>query len=106
MGRRKRMIDTSLPEAEEEVGPSRTKKRAKRKDHAARLEALATTLARLPNERRARLALEGDLADAVQMLSTIKKGSGMARQRRRVAGLLRELDDDALDDLESRAARV
>jgi ribosomal 50S subunit-associated protein YjgA (DUF615 family) len=104
MGRkRNRMIDTSVPEQEVEVGRSRTKARAELKDHQARLESLATQLATLPPERRRAFEFGKELDEAVALLASSKKGSALARQRKRVAKLLRPLD---LDAIEARLATV
>ena len=100
--KRSRMIDTSVPEEEVEVGLSRTKRTAERKDLQARLETLGKRLAKLPVERLQALDLDEVLEREVKLLATTKKGSGLARQRKRVAGLLRPLD---LDELEAKLDR-
>lgn len=91
------MIDTSIAEEDVEVGPSRTDARKERKAHQARLETLATRLADLPPDRLARFELDEPTAKAVVELANTKRGSALARQRRRVAKLLRPLDLDAIE---------
>ena len=103
MGKRRRMVDTHVPEHEEDVGPSRSKQRAVRKDQQGRLESLANQLAELSDRARARLELDEPIEREVRALALVDPGSAMARQRRRVATLLRALD---LDDLEARVHDV
>lgn len=91
------MVDTNVPEHEELVGDSRTKKRVERKGLQSRLEALGNRLAGLPLRVLVSLELGEELEADVRMLSTLESGSALTRQRRRVAGYLRELDLDALD---------
>ena len=97
MAKRKRMVDTSQPEHEVEVGPSRSERRAVRKDAQARLEAVGLALTRLTPAALAGLQLGEELGDEVRRLAELGPGSALARQRRRVAGLLRHLDLDALE---------
>jgi ribosomal 50S subunit-associated protein YjgA (DUF615 family) len=91
------MVDTSIPEEDVEVGPSRTDARKERKAHQARLETLATRLAALPSERLPAFELDEPTAKAVLQLANTRKGSALARQRRHVAKLLRPFDLDALE---------
>lgn len=95
--KRRKMIDTSVPEEEEEVGQSRSKARKELKEHQARLETLATRLAGLPAERRKAFDLDEHTEKAIAILAGAKKGSAMARQRRAVAKLLRLADLDAIE---------
>ncbi len=95
--KRRKMIDTSVPEEDVEVGPSRTDARKERKAFQARLETLATRLAALPTDRLSAFELDEPTAKAVVQLASTKKGSALARQRRRVAKLLRPLDLDAVE---------
>lgn len=97
--RRRKAIDTSVPEDEVEVGPSRSKKRAARKDEKARLEALGHRLTTLPQRAFESLALDGETVREVRTLAAMGLGSALAQQRRRVARMLREYD---LDELEQR----
>ena len=98
MARRNRMVDTSVPEEEMEVGQSRTKARKERKDFQSRLETLAIRLATLPPKAVAKLDLGVEAEREIAQLAGQKKGSALARQRKRVAGLLRHLDLDALEE--------
>jgi len=91
------MIDTSVPEEEEAVGPSRTDARKERKAMQARLERLAVRLAAVPLDQLPRFGLDEPAAKAIAELASTKRGSALARQRRRVAGLLRSMDLDALE---------
>ncbi len=98
------MIDTSIPEGEEDDGyVSRSKRRAERKDNQARLEKLANTLAKLPAQALAKLDLDEEIQREALAFGQIRKGSGLARQRKRVAGLLRTLD---LDELEAALDKI
>ena len=97
------MFDTSMTDEDLEYGTSRTKLRAERKDHQARLEALAMRLARIAENEKKFAALDLELEDGTEEqlrgLAMMKAGSALARQRRRVASLLRHLD---LDEIEKR----
>ncbi len=95
--KRRKMIDTSVSEEEVEVGQSRSKARKELKAHQARLEELATRLAGLPAERRKAFELDEHAEKALAILSTTKKGSALARQRRAAAKLLRLADLDAIE---------
>lgn len=103
MGKRKRMVDTSVPEHEVEVGPSRKRQRAARLDLAARLESMGARLAALSVGGRAKLELGEELEAELAILRNMGFGKALPRQRRRVAGFLRALD---LDDLERRLEEV
>lgn len=96
--KRRKMIDTSIPEEEVEVGESRSKARKQLKAHQARLETLATRLAALPPQRRAPFELPEYVGKAIDALATTKRGSALARQRRLAAKLLRDLDLDAIEE--------
>lgn len=103
MGKRKRMVDTSVPEHEIEVGLSRKRKRVARHELQARLEGMGERLAGLSDEARAKLELSDELETELARLREMGFGSSLPRQRRRVAGFLREMD---LDDLERRLDEV
>lgn len=106
MARRKRKMFDASGEREESDGEefvSRSKKRAARKDQQARLEALAVRLAKLSPAKRAPLELDEVTERELGVLQGMKAGSALARQRKRVAGLMRHLD---LDDLEKRVERL
>ncbi|MEM6958194.1 MAG: DUF615 domain-containing protein [Myxococcota bacterium] len=105
MGRKRKMIDTSIDEADEEVPLSRTKQRALRKDLQGRLDGIAKRLAKLRREEIEALGLGEDVAREVALLAKMRVGSSFARQRRRVAGLLRDVDLDALEANLERAFR-
>lgn len=97
VGKRRRWVDTSVPEHEEEVGPSRSKQREARKALKARLESIAFNLTRLPERALSRLELGDAIDDEVGQLREMSVGPAFARQRRRLVGLLRELDLDELE---------
>jgi ribosomal 50S subunit-associated protein YjgA (DUF615 family) len=97
MARRKRMIDTSVPEEEVDPASSRTKQRAVRKDLQERLESLGAALAKLPPKKLAPFELGEELEREIISFASMRKGSALARQRKRVAGLLRPLDLDAIE---------
>jgi len=96
--KRRKMVDTSVAEEDVEVGDSRTKARKELKAHQARLEALATRLAALPAQRRKPFELGEEVDKELAVLSSAKKGSALARQRRLVAKLIRSLDLDAIEE--------
>ncbi len=91
------MVDTSVPEHEEEVGPSRTQRRAARKDQMGRLEALADRLTTLSERAFERLALDPETTWEVHQLAALSPGSAFLRQRRRLARRLREHDLEAFE---------
>ena len=91
------MVDTSVPEHEEEVGPSRTQKRAARKDQMGRLEALADRLTTLSERAMQRLALDPETEREVRQLGDLGPGGALSRQRRRLARMLKDHDLDALE---------
>ena len=101
MAKRRRMVDTSVPEHEEVVGASRGEKRAVNKDRQARLEAVALRLTILTPRALTSLDLGEDIESEVRLLISLSAGqrSALVRQRRRVASLLRPLD---LDETERR----
>ena len=101
--RPRKMIDTSVPEHEEEVPPSRSKKREVRKQNKVRLEDLAARLTKLRAGDLAALELGENIEREVVMLRDLKRGHALARQRRLVASLLRPFD---LDELEARLGDV
>lgn len=98
----KNMFVTAEANDEIELGPSRTQLRKEQKLLQAKLEALAMELAGLSLKKRRKLELPEHLERAILVLAKAKKG-GLARQRRAVAGQLRELDHEdlreRLDDL-------
>lgn len=93
------MVDTSVPEEEDEVGASRSTKRVERREVQDRLEALGARLTTLTERGFASLELGEEIANELAQLMALSSGSALARQRRRVAALLRGHD---LDDLERR----
>ena len=95
--RKKKMIDTSTVEEEEEVGPSRTQVRAERKSEQDRREVLAMMLCKLREKVLLKLDLGVDVEKEVRILGELKKGSALARQRRRVASALRLLDLEEIE---------
>ena len=97
--RKKPMIDTTIAEEDEEIGPSRTKVRNEKKEEQARREVLALLLASLRQPILKKLALGETIEKEVVILKELSKGSAYARQRRRVASSLRQLD---LDEIEPR----
>lgn len=99
MARRRRTIDTSVPEDEVEVGPSRSEKRAARKDEKERLETLGERLTTMTQRAFESLALDEETVREVRMLASLGQGSALTQQRRRVARVLRAHD---LDELERR----
>ena len=108
MGRRSRrkMIDTSVPEEDVEVGDSRTKARTELRQHQERLESIAVRLASLTEERRKKLDLGEALERELTAMANHRKGSALARQRRLVAKLLRAADLDALEAELANVART
>ncbi|HHH29512.1 MAG TPA: DUF615 domain-containing protein [Polyangiaceae bacterium] len=99
MAKRRRMIDTSVPEDEVDLGPSRTDKRTERKNRHARIDALARRLAALPERSLLALDLGESIERELRVLGSLSAGGALPRQRRRVASLLRPLD---LDEVEQR----
>ena len=77
----------------------RTQVRNERKNEQERREVLAMMLAKLREKVLLKLDLGVDIEKEVYILSELKKGSALARQRRRVASALRLLD---LDEIEPR----
>ena len=97
MGKRRKMVDTSVPESEIERGPSRAERRQARRAEQSRLERLGLTLCELPDGALARLRLEEALEIELRKLATMSRGDALPRQRRRVASLLRERDLEELE---------
>ncbi|MAQ13965.1 MAG: hypothetical protein CMN30_04115 [Sandaracinus sp.] len=97
MAKRKRMVDTSVREEDIELGQSRTKARKERKDLQSRLEALAMRLAKTPPHIVAGLDLGVEAEREIAQLASQKKGSALARQRKRVGGVLRTMDLDEIE---------
>jgi ribosome-associated protein len=95
---RKRLIDTSVPEEHEEVGPSRTRKRAARKRTQADLDAMTQRLSELAPRHLPHLGLDPLLLEELGTLERTPRGNGLVRQRRRIAGLLRAYDLEALGE--------
>jgi ribosome-associated protein len=89
---KKRMIDTSVPEGTEDVGPSRTALRQGRKLLQDKLDELTQTLVAMSPKALASLALAPRLEEAVTLLASMAKGGAYARQRRAVASLIRSHD--------------
>ncbi len=104
MAKRSRMVDTSTGEFDGEQKPSRSEQRIERKALQARLEALGYRLTRLSTGDLAKLDLGEELEREVAALATVRVGSARARQRRRVAGLLRAFDLDAFEERVEQAA--
>lgn len=98
------MIDTRVPEHEEEVGPSRTERRAQRKRTQADLDDLAERLAALPSPTLSALGLEAAVVDSVRLLARLDPGSARVRQRKFVRRQLRGRDLEALSEQVERAA--
>ncbi len=97
MGRRKKKLFDTTAEEEFDDRPSRTKLRAERKDLQSRLESLAVKLAKVVPERREVFAFDEVTERELGVLAKMRPGSAMARQRKRVAGLLRHLDLDVVE---------
>ena len=76
---------------------SRTKLKQERKDYQARLDAITERLTNLPPKVVALFELGEEIQDEVKILVNQKKGSALARQRKRVAGLLRAFDIDEIE---------
>lgn len=92
MAKRRRMIDTSVPEDELEARPSRSEKRALQRDLQTRLETLGLRLTTLTERALTSLDLGEATEREVRLLATLTSGSALSRQRRRVAALLRSPD--------------
>lgn len=90
------MIDTFSPESEEIAAPSRTKKRAARKQQQADLELLAKRLVAVPPKRLVELGLPEAVVKSVRGLAVLKRGSALGRQRRLLVSQLQDLETDVL----------
>ncbi|MFK7990001.1 MAG: ribosome biogenesis factor YjgA [Sandaracinaceae bacterium] len=97
MGRRKRMVDTSVPEEDIDYGPSRSDKRTVKRALQVRLENIGYSLTKLSQPALEGLELGDTLEREIEVLGRVTTGSVVPRQRRRVAGLLRDYDLDVLE---------
>ena len=91
------MIDTSTDEYEDDEFVSRTKRRAVRKDNQARLEGMTMILRGLRDPILVELDLGEELTKEVRLFAKMSVGGAFARQRRRIASLLRVVDMDELE---------
>lgn len=91
--RKRPFVPASEPDATEDFyGPSRTEKRAERKEVQDTLDWLTKELCSIAPPRLAELALEPEHVAEITALRNMRKGGALARQRRYVASLLRAYD--------------
>ena len=95
---RKKTVFQSIREDQLEDPPDRPVRpdREGNREERDALSDLALQMAALPTERRKKLPIDGELAEIVELLNRVLRGSGRKRLIRRAVKLLRVEDVEAL----------